>query len=255
MNALFVAWRARNDNGGVWGPVGRLHHDGQLYWFCYTQGARTLAGFQPFSSMDDLEQVYASETLFPLFANRLLSPSRPEYEAFLRWGGFDPGNPPTPLAILGVTEGIRQTDSIEVFPCPIPDADGCYLNKFVSFTESVGCQSAAQERISQLEPGERLILMPDPLNSADPNAVAVRTEEKRTLIGYVPRYLAHDVCVLLYKCDFVELVVAQLNRDAPLQQRLLCSMRSCWPTGFHPCSGDDFRPIPANVPTTCEAFS
>ena len=57
------------------------------------------------------------------------------------------------------------------------------------------------------------------------NAVAVYTESKPTQIGYVPRYLAHDVGRLLQECSFVELVVEQLNRDAPLQQRLLCGMR------------------------------
>lgn len=254
MNVLFVAWRASGSTGGVWGPVGRLHFDGQLYWFCYTQGARRLQGFRPFSPMDDLDQVYVSETLFPLFANRLLSPSRPEYEAFLRWGGFDPDNPPTPLAILGVTEGIRQTDSIEVFPCPTPDADGCYLNRF--FLHGIRWMPAtALEQIGRLQQGQRLILKPDPLNEADCNAVTVYTESPQTQIGYVPRYLAHDVGKLLQECSFVELVVERLNRDAPLQQRLLCCMRSCWPAGFRPCSSEDFLPIPVDVPTTCEALS
>lgn len=256
MNALFVAWRASDSTGGVWGPVGRLHYDGQFYWFCYTLGARKLQGFRPFSPMNDLDQVYASETLFPLFANRLLSPSRPEYEAFLRWGGFntDPDNPPTPLAILSVTEGIRQTDSIEVFPCPTPDAEGCYLNRF--FLHGIRWMSAsAQELIDQLQPSQRLILQPEPQNVADRNAVAVYTENQLTQIGYVPRYLAHDVGKLVNQCDYVELVVERLNSDAPLQQRLLCCMRSCWPAGFRPCSGEDFLPIPANVPTTCEALS
>ena len=117
MSALFVAYRGGAPQHGGWGPVGRLEHDGGLYRFCYTRGASTLPGFRPFSQMEDLSQVYESEELFPLFDNRLLSPSRPEYEAFLRWGGFDPNNPPDPIAILGVTEGIRQTDQVEVFPC------------------------------------------------------------------------------------------------------------------------------------------
>jgi len=253
MNALFVAWRANDSTGGVWGPVGRLHYDGQLYSFCYTRGARKLQGFRPFSPMDDLDQVYVSEALFPLFANRLLSPSRPEYDAFLRWGGFNPDNPPTPLAILGVTEGIRQTDSIEVFPCPTPDSVGCYLNRF--FLHGIRWMSpAGLERIARLQPKEKLTLRPEPRNRADRNAVAVFTASDNVQIGYVPRYLAHDVGKLLQECSFVELEVQQLNRDAPLQQRLLCCMHSCWPPEFRPCQGDDFLPIPADVPTTCEAL-
>jgi len=123
-NALLVAWRSGAPERG-WQPVGRLEYDGGVYRFFYTQGAKMLADFQPFPQMENLEEVYESEELFPVFANRLLSKSRPEYEAYLKWGGFDPNNPPQPLSILGVTEGRRQPDSIEMFPCPVPDTSGC----------------------------------------------------------------------------------------------------------------------------------
>jgi hypothetical protein len=203
--------------------------------------------------MLNLEEVYESEEPFPLFANRLLSRSRPEYEAFLRWGGFDPDNPPDPIAILGVTEGIRQTDFIEVFPCPIPDAEGCYLNKF--FLHGVRWRGeAAIDRISRLRPGEQLVVRPDPGNPVDPNAVGVYADAGEAMIGFVPRYLARDVKLLLEHCnpDFVQMFVERINRDAPLQQRVLCRMRACWPPGFQPCSDDAFRPIPAHVPSQCQ---
>jgi hypothetical protein len=204
--------------------------------------------------MDDLEQVYRSEDLFPVFANRLLSPSRPEYEAYLRWGGFDPQHPPDPIAILGVTEGIRQTDSIEVFPCPIPDAEGCYLNKF--FLHGIQWMPpAARERISRLREEEELYVMLDSCNVCDPKAAAVRTGYEPTMIGYVPRYLASDVGRLLGECNpqFIRLIVDRVNRDAPWQQRLLCRMRACWPSGFQPCSDEAFQPIPRDVPAKCPA--
>ena len=244
MNALFVAWRSGEPRDAVWGPVGRLEHDGQIYRFQYTLGARTLPGFTPFPGMDDLEEAYESVELLPLFANRLLSPSRPEYEAFLRWGGFDVSVPPSPLAILGVTEGLRKTDYIETFPCPVPDSRGCYVNTF--FLHGIRWMPPhSVERLADLRPNERLFLMPDPCNPADPNAVAVRTESQRTLIGYVPRYLARDVRFLLSECDHnsVELCVERVNREAPLQQRLLCRLRTCWPDGFRPCADESFQPI------------
>jgi hypothetical protein len=254
MNALFVAWRAGDATSGVWGPVGRLDYAHPLYRFCYTRGARSVGGFHPFSQMDDLEQVYESESLFPVFANRLLSPSRPEYEAYLRWGGFDSHSQPDPIAILGVTEGIRQTDSIEVFPCPVPDADGCFVNKF--FLHGIQWMPpAAQERIGRLDEGEELYVMTDPCNVCDPKAVAVRTDRDRTMIGYVPRYLASDVGTLLSNCDpqYIHLMVDRVNRDAPLQQRLLCRMRACWPQGFRPCGDEAFQPIPRDISVKCPA--
>jgi hypothetical protein len=252
MKSLFVAWR--ESDGAGWGPVGQLEYDGSQYRFFYLQGARSLQGFRPFQGMDDLDQVYESTELFPLFANRLFSKMRSEYEAFLGWGGFEPQSSPDPIAILGVTEGIRQTDAVEVFPRPIPDAQGCYFNKF--FLHGIRWMgNAAVERISRLLPDEPLQVEPDMENAADRNAVGVHTLEGLK-IGYVPRYFAHDVRKLLSGCgvDWIRLFVERVNSDAPLQHRVLCRIQSCWPEGFEPCSGQEFRPIPNNmpVPTRCE---
>lgn len=253
-NALLVAWRSAAPERG-WQPVGRLEHDGGVYRFLYTHGAQMLSDFRPFPQMENLEEVYESEQIFPIFANRLLPESRPEYEAFVRWGGFDPDNPPDPISILGVTEGRRQTDSIEVFPCPVPDGNGCYLNKF--FLHGLRWMPpAAMERINRLEPSEELFLMADFFNQSDSQAVALRTGAgDRFMIGYVPRYLARDVWKILGECDpeFIHVYVERVNKDAPRQQRLLCRMNSCWPADFRPCDGEEFRPIPAHVPARCHA--
>src|ERR1700722_18399946 len=168
MNSLFVAWRPPMPDQTGWRPVGRLEHDVDLYRFWYTHGALK-QGFRPFSQMEKLDQVYESEELFPLFANRLLSKSRPEYEVYLHWSGFSIEDPPDPILVLGVTEGIRQTDAVEVFPCPMPDAGGCYFNKF--FLHGIRwLPEAAVERIGKLQEGERLRLMLDLQNEYDPNA-------------------------------------------------------------------------------------
>lgn len=251
MKSLFVAWRPPMPDQTGWRPVGRLEHDGGLYRFSYTHGALK-PGFRPFAQMEQLDQIYESVDLFPLFANRLLPKSRPEYEAYLRWSGFDIGTPPDPILVLGVTEGIRQTDAVEVFPCPVPDVEGCYLNKF--FLHGIHWLSpSAIERIGRLQDGERLRLMLDLQNEVDPNAVALRTEVDLMQIGYVPRYLAKDVWHLVQTCevDFIELFVDRVNRDAPLQNRVLCRMHACWPEDFQPCSGPDFEPIPAGVQSSC----
>ena len=251
MASLYVAWRPSKPQQAGWRPVGRLEYDGHLYRFCYTRGAQK-PGFRAFQGMEQFDQIYESEQLIPLFANRLLPESRPEYEGFLRWGGFETDSRPDPIVVLGVTEGIRQTDAVEVFPCPVPGEDGCYFNKF--FLHGIRrMPSTSIERISRLTVGERLKVMPDLQNNHDPQAVAVRTELEPTLIGYVPRYLAHDVCQLVQDCDisFIELLVDRVNRDAPLQNRVLCRMHACWPDGFQPCSGEDFWPIPVGASIMC----
>lgn len=245
-NALYVAWRSgRPESGGWWSPVGKLEHAAGVYRFAYTQGARH-AEFDPFPGMTNLDVVYESDKLFPLFANRLLSRSRPEYDAYLTWSGFDPNTPPDPLAILGVTEGIRQTDQLEVFPCPVPDADGCFLTKF--FLHGLRWMPPATlERVARLTPNEPLSLMPDIQNPYDCHAVALRTtdDRDRLLVGYVPRYLARDFTTLCYQCnpDFMKVTVERVNPGAPMQMRVLCRMSACWPEEFDPCSDDAFQPI------------
>jgi hypothetical protein len=202
--------------------------------------------------MANLDRVYESKDLFPIFKNRLLPKSRPEYEEYLRWSGFDPTNPPEPIVVLGVTEGLRKTDAVEVFPCPTPDAMGSYLNRF--FLHGIRWMEAtALERLQTLQPGDRLYLMLDVQNTSDRRAVAVRTEHSSAMIGYVPRYLAHDVWSLIEECepDRIKLTVDRVNLNAPMQNRLLCRMRSNWPTGFQPCDGDEFLPIPDGVPARC----
>lgn len=244
MNSLFVAWRPE----AGWRPIGKLEFDGQVYRFCYTQGARRQP-FKPFRGMEELEKVYESDQLFPLFENRLLPTSRPEYEAFLRWSGFDAAIAPEPLVLLGVSEGLRQTDAIELFPCPTPNADGQYVNQF--FVHGIRwLAEATLARIAALQPRERLKLLFDFQNAYDPQAVAVRTDESAMLIGYVPRYLAGDVWRLLREGNgtLIELFVERVNPDAPIQNRVLCRMHATWPDGMTPCNGDDFQPISAAVP-------
>lgn len=252
-NALFVAWRSGDAAHGRWGPVGRLEHEAAGYRFVYTRGAQTLKGFKSFPGMPDLATVYESDALFPLFANRLLARSRPEYQAYLGWSGFEPDDPPDPIAILGVTEGRRVTDSVELFPCPQPDADGCYINKF--FLHGVRWIDAkGLDRISRLNAGDPLTLLPEPANNYDPDAVVVLAAgtSEGVKIGYVPRYLARDVSELFSTCvpDLVRVTVERINQSAPLQQRVLCRMNACWPETFQPCGRDEFQPIVSELPST-----
>ncbi len=250
--ALFVAWRTRDPENPAWGPVGRLEFDGKFYRYFYTHGARSLPGFEPFPQMGNLDEVYESTELFPLFVNRLLSKKRPEYEAYLRWGGFSHDTPPDPLAILAVTEGQRQTDAIEVFPCPLPDGDYCYLNHF--FLHGIRwAEEAGREYVDQLQERELLQFIPEPSNPVDRLALAIYPLGGGPRLGYAPRYLAHDIHTLQRQCgsDFVDLSVKRFNEDAPLQQRVLCRMQACWPAGFKPCNTEAFQPIPIGVSANC----
>jgi len=74
----------------------------------------------------------------------------------------------------------------------------------------------ANNRASQLRTDEPLALMPDPCNKFDRKAVALRTVQDATLIGYVPRYMAGDVGQLLAQCrpELINVQVEQLNSES-----------------------------------------
>lgn len=244
VNALFLAWQ--NAATRRYFPIGRLvrrvTQQGLQYEFRYVRGVeRALeAGFSPLLAFPDLHRVYVSNDLFPLFANRLMARTRPDFASYVRRLDLDPADADD-FEVLARSGGRRMTDSFELFPMPLPGSAGCYVTHFLA--HGIRHLSAeARLRIERLSAGERLRLQWDMDNEADPLALSLRTED-RIVVGYVPRYLLDDAWTLLQDCDYrPEITVAQVNPPpAPVQQRLLCRMEACWPNGFVPFATTDYQ--------------
>ncbi len=225
------------------GDAKRSHSlTGGVYRFVYTKGALKSKSFLPFGRMDDLKSVYESIDLFPLFSNRLLSKTRPEYKDFLHWLDIRE-NEDDPLALLALTEGKRETDNLEVFPRPERTIEGKYLMKF--FSHRIGnLPTQAVQMINKLHTGDQLLLMPDPQNPHDRYAIALRNNET-TIVGYCPRYLTEDFHYLLKECapKDINIQVERVNSDAPIQLRLLCQITAPWQKKFKPCSGKNYQRV------------
>src|SRR5919108_3973155 len=240
MEVLFLAWQ--DPQSRDWFPVGKLSfHDG-VYRFVYTRGAKYSKNFIPFGFMRDLNAVYKSVDLFPLFANRLISKKRPEYKDFLRWLDLREGEA-DPLVLLARTEGVRETDSLTVFPCSERTLDGKYVVHFFSHGLRY-LPEKARIRINKLRSGDRLYLLPDPQNPHDGYALALRTDDPTTIVGYCPRYIARDFLEVLENTpNTVQVRVKRVNTDAPIQLRLLCTLTADWPENFKPCSSEDYQEL------------
>ncbi|HWL93206.1 MAG TPA: HIRAN domain-containing protein [Phycisphaerae bacterium] len=244
-NAVFVAWRDPVHHRCY--PVGRLSRvlvDGNdEYEFAYVRGVDPAreAGFRTIASFDEIERVYWSRTLYPFFANRIMAESRPDRAAFLDRLLLRSADP---LEVLARTGGIRATDSFEVFPLPRFDAEVPGFRTLFLVHALRHFPPTAHDRIQELGVGEKLLFMPDSQNEFDPHAIALRTED-RVLVGHVPNYLLLEVYQLAANCEFaVEFSVAKINPPpAPLDQRMLCELRSCWPPNFYPFVDARFRPV------------
>lgn len=247
MRTLYLAWQDPEQR--QWYPVGRLTSSGGVFTFVYTEGAREArqhAAFQPLTSFPDLHTAYESDKLFPLFTNRVLPRSRPEYQEYLEWLSV-PVSERDPVAVLARSGGRKVTDSLEVFPRPERNPAGDYETHFLIHGLSHMPESSI-DRALRLATGEHLLAMRDIQNPRDPAAVALRTSETADrdmyIVGYVPRYLGGDFLKLIDLGSSPRIAVERVNPPpAPVQFRVLCKAIMEWPAGFEPCSGPEYRPL------------
>lgn len=244
MKAIFVAWQ--DPKSRSWIPVGRLSRENGQFAFVYTVGAKQVHDakrFIPFGRMTDLGAKYLSNELFPLFANRILPKSRPEYRDYPEWLGLGQEENGE-LEVLARSGGVRATDTLEIFPCPEPTEDNRYAAHF--FSRGIRhLLPENQTRISTLEAAQRLFIMRDVQNKADPDALLLRTDDPMAEVGYCPRYFSSEFTELigLVGADNVLARVERVNPRAPIQFRLLCQISAPWPKGFNPCSMEQFKTL------------
>ncbi|QSJ20720.1 DNA-binding protein [Nostoc sp. UHCC 0702] len=248
MKTLFLAWQ--DPNSRAWLPIGRLTFDGTKYQFVYTQGAtkaQTQYKFQLSYSFPELNKVYTSVELFPLFSNRLMRRSRPDYKNYIKWLNVPEGKD-DPIAILSRSGGRKETDHFEVFPCPEPDDNGLYHIHF--FAHGLRhLPACANERINQLQTGELLYLANEFQNPYDSRALLLCTKD-HYIVGYCPRYIVDDVFKLNNKNpELVKVEVERVNPvPTPLQLRLLCNMSAQWHEDFQPFSSWEYQPLVTDIP-------
>lgn len=239
---LILAWRCLRTS--EWIPVGKLTQESSKYIFEYTLGASKAVddgSFIPFGQMRDLHKVYESSELFPIFQNRLLQKSRPEYDDYVDWLDLNK-NTLSPLEELARSGGIRATDTLQLFPIP-QKRHHMYEVKFFSH----GIRHLPPyyiERVNHLNRGSKLYLMKDVQNEYDPFALVLRTADPVEIVGYAPMFFSQDLCELLNinGPDKVSVSVEKVNLKSPLQFKLLCKFSTSWPNDFVPFQQELFKP-------------
>ncbi len=219
--------------------VGLLTHVGATYRFCYLRSVGAVEGFQPFLGFPDLERRYAADVLFPLFAQRVMRPSRPDFDRYRRALGL--GVDSRDWSMLGRSQGQREGDGIRVFPEPDVDEAGATSSTF--FVRGLGDRMRQDPRVEpalvRLVVGDRLRLRGERATAEDARALLV---VERTGVG-----LAWVPGVLLSHLDTIrshgapELSVVDTNGpDAPPAYRLLVMLRGTAPVGYRPFDGPEW---------------
>ncbi|GEL26184.1 hypothetical protein PSU4_51380 [Pseudonocardia sulfidoxydans NBRC 16205] len=228
--SLVVAWQ--HPTSRLISAVGLLQHgDESGYTFRYLQRAAAVPDFQPFLSFPELGRAYRSDTLFPLFSQRIMSPRRPDFSQFLRQLDLDENA--TPWEQLARSEGRSSGDTVQVFPVPVVAPDGSASCRFLVH----GVRHVGEGRLPELAMGAPLTLRPDPGNPVNPSAQLICSDEGEPL-GYVPDLLLEHVDALSRSGRPMKLTVEHVNGvEAPPHLRLLVRLDGHGPAGYQPMSG------------------
>jgi len=239
---LFVAWRDVSDSRIH--PVGRLTWipDNAGYEFRYLNNVKGLERFSVLPGFPDLERVYRSNSLFPLFEVRIMSRRRPDYSQYMASLGLS-GEDHDPFILLARSEGWKSTDRLEVFAAPrrLEDTDiGCS----VFFLRGLRYHDGAAEIADLLSAGDELAIRHEPENPVNP--LAIQLLHSGVVLGHVPGYLVDHVHEVWDACgsDAVQVFVEHVNPDSSgAHMRLLCRIESCWPDNYQPFSDARFLPL------------
>lgn len=204
-------------------PVGALVQQDGVFVFRYIRRALREPAFRPLVSFPVLDRVYRSTDLPPFFANRVMSPRRPDYPQFIRALDLSVGDAP-PFEMLARTGGSRVTDTFHVVAEPHPDADGRVRTLFLA--HGIRHVPGALERIAQLSSGDALALRPEPDN--EHNALALMLDaEPGHAVGYVPDWMLDVVRDLTDADPDHKVTVELVNGPAtPPHLRLLCRLEA-----------------------------
>lgn len=216
--------------------VGLLEQTDHGFRFVYLADAPTTLGSRALLGFNDFGRVYESENLFPLFAERLMDPARPERPRLLEALSLDALA--GPLELLARSGGRRTGDSIELLPEPSVDESGAtdclFLVHGVRYVED------ADAVLSRLHRGQLLTLVDDVSNPVNPLAIIVANEQKLSL-GWVPDPLLEYVQHVRSAGDATLRVERANGPEFGHHLRLLVHLHGNVEPGYLPFSGPGWQ--------------
>ncbi len=243
---LVVAWQHPVDRSIE--PVGFLSYDGRVYEFRYIRNALQVKDFQPLLGFGDLRRSYASEELFPLFAQRAMDPRRPDYQRYVDRLGLE--GDPGPWEQIARSEGRREGDTIQLFPEPVVhggELECLFLvhgirhvhekPKILNGHAIEVTREQVEVVLARLHRGDVLGLVPEPQNEWNRLAVLV-TGAPQMPVGWVPDLLLEDLHRLLQRAHVTVTAEHVNGPDAPSHMRLLARLRAAPAGSFRFFTGE-----------------
>lgn len=225
-------------------PVALLSFNGDTYSFWYIRNALRVPGFRPFLGFPDLDRLYESSTLFPLFAQRAMGRRRPDFARWVTRLGL--GEDASPWEQITRSGGHRQGDTIQLFPVP-QVRDGRLQCGFlvhgmrhvlerpivVSDTLTTVTRAQLERTLMALRPGDELGLCDEPTNQSNPRAILTTAGKTAPVpLGWIPNLLVEEVHRIPDRRQATVTVRTVNGPEAGWHLRLLAKLSAAVPDGF-----------------------
>lgn len=250
---LVVTWQHPNTRKIA--PIAFLSYDGHVYRFGYIRNVAQVKDFQPLLGFERLDRSYESEQLFPLFAQRVMAPRRPDYQQYVGRLGLD--GDPDPWEQITRSQGRREGDTLQFLPEPTVNGDQLsalfLVNGVRHVPKEVHRLNGKEVRVSveqvdaalsSLNQGDLLTLAPEPDNEKNRLAIMVMAPSF-VPVGWVPDLLLDDLHQLLANAKVTVSVEHANGPEAPSHIRLLVRLTASPVGDFRFFSGDNWEPLNA----------
>lgn len=212
-----VAWRNRVQRTIHAVAVLDVELDNSTFRFQYLDSAESVRGFRPFIGFPDLHRVYESPRLWPFFDLRVMDRKRPDYPQYVSWLGL-PADADR-VDILSRSGGEQKGDTVSLVEAPSVAADGTTAATFLVRGTSYAVHSNdSAATANSLLPGDRLTVIRDEANEANPNALLLAVAGEP--IGWIPDLLI-EYGREVVKSGGTVTVLQNNGLDAPWHMRFL----------------------------------
>jgi hypothetical protein len=251
---LVVAWQHPAER---WiEPIGFLSRGHRFYRFVYIRNAQTVKDFQPLLGFQDFYREYSSPELFPLFAERVMDPRRPDYHRYVERLGLE--GQPHPWELITRSQGRRLGDTLQFLPEPVTEDNKLICLFLVNGIRHVpdgpitldGHEfRVTKERVSSvlegLRTGDALRLVNEPGNPFNPLAIVVTGA--LIPVGWMPNLLLEDLHRLMESAKIKVTVERANGPDAPWHLRLLARLEAEPANDFRFFTGERWAPLASEL--------
>lgn len=247
---LVVTWQHPTER--TISPVGMLSFDGHSYRFHYLRNALQVKGFRPFLGFPDLHGQYTSDVLFPLFAQRAMTPRRPDFTRWVKRLGLE--DDASPFEQITRSGGHRPGDTIQLFPVPTVTSGHLECDFLVHGIRHIAERPTTvagevitltgddvERQLAALAPGDELQLHDESTNTANPLAILTTTGDDIPL-GWVPDLLLEEIHRIPGHQRARVTALAVNGPEAGWHLRLLAHLSIPVPDGFTVFTDDRWQP-------------